>query len=138
MVDPETPAREAANLVDVFRLALAVHLVAETRVLATLVALVRPPPALRLQIAQLRREHVAQQQTAEQLDALEPKSDEWNSAALELRVMVLAHAKRQDLLRGALDDHVPSMIGRGLVAEYATERLRLLSTTSPLALARSA
>jgi hypothetical protein len=31
---------------------------------------------------------------------------------------------------------VPSAVSRGLVAEYATERMKLLATTSPLAVAR--
>lgn len=137
MLDPETPPREAANLLDVFRLALAVHLVAETRVIASLVSIVRPPSKLRLQLKQLQREHATQAEGAERLAELEAKSEPWCSAALELRVMLLDHAKREDYLRSVLDDHVPIAIGRGLVAEYATERLKLLSTTSPLALARA-
>ena len=136
MLDHETPPCEAVNLLDVFRLGLAVHLVAETRVLSTLVALVRPPPALRLQIAELRREHDVQQQAAERLAELEPCTDTWYARSLELRVLVLDHAKREDYLRAALDDYVPSAVGRGLVAEYATERMKLLATTSPLAVAR--
>ncbi|HEX5061200.1 MAG TPA: hypothetical protein VFV99_17660 [Kofleriaceae bacterium] len=136
ILDPKTAAREAANLLDVFRLALAVHLVAETRVHSTLLALVRPPAALRSQIAQLRREHDVQQETAERLAELEPCSDAWYCGALELRVHVLDHAKREDYFRAALDDYVPSAVSRGLGAEYATERMKLLATTSPLAVAR--
>jgi hypothetical protein len=136
MLEPGTPARELSNLLDVFRLALAVHLVAETRVLTTLVSIVRPPPALRLQIAQLRTEHVGQELTAERLLNVTPASDAWYEGVLELRVMVLDHAKREDYLRASLDDHVPTTISRGLTAEYATERMRMLAQTSPLAVAR--
>lgn len=137
MVDPDTPVRELINLLEIFRLGLAIHLVAETRVHETLVTIVRPPPRLRLQIAQLRTEHRAQQFAAEKMTKVPAGSHEWYSCALELRVLLLDHAKREDYLRTAIDDHVPSPIGRGLVAQYATERMRLLASTSPLALARS-
>ncbi len=137
MVEPTTPADELAPLLDGFRLGLAIHLVAESRVLATLVTLVRPPVALRVQIAELRGEHAMQQRTAERLATLEPCTDDWYNCALELRVLVLDHAKRQDYLRGPFEGHVPSTIRRGLVAQYASERMRLLATTSPLALAHA-
>lgn len=137
MLEPSTPRRELASLLDVFRLGLAIHLVAEARVLRTLVSLVRPPPALRLQIDQLRTEHTLQQTIAERMVAIEAGSDAWLLSALELRVSVLDHAKREEYLRTSLDDHVPSPMTKGLVAQYATERMRLLGTTSPLALARA-
>ncbi|HEY5952294.1 MAG TPA: hypothetical protein VIV40_42645 [Kofleriaceae bacterium] len=138
MLEPGTAPREAGNLLDVFRLALAVHLVAESRVFGSLVSLVRPPQALRLQIAQLRHEHTKQQAAAERLASIVPCSDDWYTHALELRVLLLDHAKREDYLRATLDDHVPTSISRGIAAQYATERMKLLGSTSPLALARSA
>jgi hypothetical protein len=138
MLAPETPDSEAANLLDIFRMCLAVHLIAEARVFAMLVSIVRPPPQLRLQIAQLRNDHVAQQRAAERLATLQPSSREWLSATLELRVLLLGHAEREEYLRGALDAHVPTKIGRGIAAQYAIERMHLLGTTSPLQLARSA
>ena len=135
MLEARTPPRELSGLLDIFRLALAVHLVAESRVLATLVSIVRPPATLRLQIAQLRTEHSQQQLAAERLAAITPATDSWWTGVLELRVMVLDHAKREDYLRTALDDHVPSSIGRGLTSQYATERMKMLATTSPIQLA---
>jgi hypothetical protein len=137
MLEPETPAREVGNLLDIFRMCLAVHLIAESRAFAMLVSIVRPPPALRLQIAQLRNEHLAQQRTADLLSTLNPGSDEWSTVALELRVMLLDHAKREDYLRATIEDHVPTTLSRGIAAQYATERMQLLGTTSPLQLARS-
>jgi hypothetical protein len=136
MVEANTPPREMLSLLSVFRMALAIHGVAEHRVLETLVSLVRPPAPLRLQIAALRSEHRAQQLAAERLGQLPPGTDEWYTGALELRVLVLDHAKREDYLRTAIEDHVPTPISRGLSAQYATERMRLMATTSPLALAR--
>jgi hypothetical protein len=135
MLAPDTPPREASNLLDIFRMCLAVHLIAESRVFEMLVSIVRPPPALRLQIAQLRSEHIAQHRMAELLATIEPASDNWSTVALELRVLLLDHAKREDYLRSTLDDHVPNSIGRGIAARYATERMQLLGTTSPLQLA---
>jgi hypothetical protein len=137
MLAPGVPARDATNLLDIFRMCLAVHLIAESRVFAMLVSIVRPPPTLRLQIAQLRNEHIAQQRTAELLATIPPGTDEWSTVALELRVLLLDHAKREDYLRGTLDDHVPTGLSRGIAAQYATERMQLLGTTSPLQLARS-
>ena len=137
MVSPETPERELANLLDIFRLGLAIHLIAESRTFATLLSLVRPPQALRLQIAELRAEHIAQTRAVDSLALKRAGSDEWYAGALELRVLVLDHAAREEYLRASIDDHVPTAIGRGLVAQYATERMRLLGTTSPLVLARA-
>jgi hypothetical protein len=137
MVAPDTPSRELPGLLDVFRLCLAIHGVAEHRVFETLITLVRPPSSLRLQIALLREEHRQQQEAAERLGDVEPGSDAWYSSALELRVLVLDHAKREDYLRTVIEDHVPVGMARGLVAQYATERMRLLATTSPLTLARA-
>ena len=100
MLEPSTPRRELASLLDVFRLGLAIHLVAEARVLRTLVSLVRPPPALRLQIDQLRTEHTLQQTIAERMVAIEAGSDAWLLSALELRVSVLDVLKTEGFIRG--------------------------------------
>jgi len=86
MLEATTPPREQSGLLDIFRLALAVHLVAEMRVLGNLVSTVRPPSTLRLQIAQLRTEHMEQQLAAERLIEVEPGSDAWYAGVLELRV----------------------------------------------------
>lgn len=137
MVSPETPLRELPTLLDVFRLGLAVHLVAEARVHQTLHAIVRPPRSLRVQLASLRHDHASQQQVAERMMKLDPGCDDWYCAALELRVLLLDHARRQDYLRAPLEERVPAAINRGLVAQYATERMKLLASTSPVALARA-
>jgi hypothetical protein len=137
MVEPATPPRELQNLLDIVRLGLAIHLVAEARVHDSLLALVRPPPVLRLQLARLREEHRAQQRAVDALTSMAPGSCAWYTAALELRVLVLDHARREDYLRPALEDHVATPLRRRLAAEYATERMRLLASTSPLELARS-
>ena len=138
MVDPTTSNHELTNLLEVFRLALAVHVAAEIKVLDVLPFRVEVVPVLRELIAQTRAEHVAQQATADALSRVAPGSGTWYGRALELRVLVLDHAARAELLRWTLADHVPLDLRRQLASEYATERLRLLATTSPLALASHA
>jgi hypothetical protein len=136
MLDPATANQELTNLLEVFLLALAVHVTAETRVLDTLHGRVDPPYALRMLIAQIRCEHAAQQAAADTLLRITPGSAAWYARVLELRVLVLDHTARADLLRWSLQDHVPAEIRRALASEYAVERLRSLGTTSPIATAR--
>ena len=45
------------------------------------------------------------------------------------------HAVRAELSRSSLHDHVPAELQHELAREYATERMRVLATTSPVALA---
>jgi hypothetical protein len=52
-------------------------------------------------------------------------------------VLLLDHASRAELARWTLHDHVPLPLHRALAADYATERMRILARTSPIALARA-
>jgi hypothetical protein len=132
MLEPATPNAEMVNLLDVFRLALAVHIAAESKVLDSLKARLGLPSALAMVIAQVRCEHIAQQTAAEALQWTTPGTGVWYSRVLELRVLVLDHGARAELLRWSLNDHVPLTIRRELASAYATERLRALSSTSPI------
>lgn len=133
MVDPATPPKELGNLLDVFRLALAVHSAAEARVLELLVPGDRQVSSLAMNA---RIEHISQRSAADLLVGARPGSIGWYDGALELRVLVLDHAARAEQLRWTLEDHVPLRTQRQLAAEYATERLRVLASTSPLVLAK--
>jgi hypothetical protein len=82
-------------------------------------------------------EHVAQQVAVDALAATRPGSDNWYARALELRVLVLDHATRAELARWTLQDHVPTALHHTLAHDYATERMRVLARTSPIALARA-
>lgn len=137
MVDTATRCDELATLLDIFRLALAVHAAAEAKVFGALVAHVATPPALRLLVGQARDEHAAQQAAALVLARTRPGSDDWYGRALELRVLVIDHASRAELTRWTLQDHVPIELHRELASQYATERLLVLSRTSPLAVAEA-
>ena len=138
MVDTTTPRHDLDDLVDVFRLALAVHYVAEARALDTLLRLpTRPPNALRPIVAQLREEHAAQQAAADELARIEPGTGRWYDIVLQLRIDVLDHATREGYIRTSLEQHVPPELRRMLAARFATERLNVLATTSPLEIARN-
>ena len=132
MVDPMTPAHELGTLLDVVKLALAVHVAAETSVFRPLLA----TPSLQRVAAEARHEHARQQAALDLLALARPASDTWYARALELRVLVLDHAQQAELVRWVLQDHVPAPVLRRLAADYATERMRVLARTSPLLLAR--
>lgn len=136
MVDPATRPKELANLLEVFRLALAVHTAAEAAVLDLLLSRVRAPRTLGMLATQTRVEHVAQRMAAETLLGVRPASLDWYHHALELRVLVVDHAFRANHTRWTLLDHVPADVRRTLASEYATERMRVLASTSPLLLAQ--
>jgi hypothetical protein len=136
MVDPLTEPTELSNLLDVFRLALAVHSAAEANMLDALLGWGGSPRTLGILAMQTRVEHAGQRAAAESLAMMRPASIAWYSHALELRVLVLDHSSRSDHMRWTLDEHVPASIQQGLAGEYATQRMRVLASTSPLATAR--
>jgi hypothetical protein len=132
MVNPATPPKELANLLEIFRLALAVHTATETRIFATLLKRVPGPRTLTLIADHCRIEHLEQRTIADQLTRLRPGSIAWYEATLELRVHVLDHTARSDYARWTLQDHVSLEVQRTLASEYATERMRVLASTSPI------
>jgi hypothetical protein len=136
MVDPVTPPNELSNLLDVMRLALAVHTAAEAKVLELLLARMTLPRTLGMLVTQTRLEHVAQRAGVDALTRIRPASLAWYEYALELRVLVLDHSGRADQLRWTLEDHVPHDLQRRLGSEYATERMRVLASTSPMIVAQ--
>lgn len=132
MVNPVTSPKELANLLEIFRLALAVHTATETRIFATLLKRVPGPRTLGLIAEHCRLEHLEQRNAAEVLTGLRPGSIAWYESALELRVHVLDHTARSDYARWTLQDHVPAELHRALASEYAIERMRVLASTSPI------
>lgn len=137
MLDPGTDTDELRALVDVFKLALAVHVASEAKVFALLAVNAAPPEELRLIAQQVRAEHGEQRRAADVLATTRPGSEKWYTRTLQLRVLVLDHTSRADALRSALHDHVPVDAHGALASEYATERLRMLARSSPFALARA-
>ena len=137
MADPNTATDELVAMLDVFKLALAVHTSAEAKVFDTLREAVAGPYALQLICEQSEAEHRAQHLMVDVLTATRPGTEAWYAGALELRVLVLDHARRAELARWTLQDHVPAPLHRALGRDYATERMRVLARTSPVAFARA-
>jgi hypothetical protein len=135
MVDPHTSPAELSNLLDVFRLAHAVHSAAESKVLEKMMTRIGGARTLGILAMQARVEHVAQRAAADSLGLVRPGSIAWYSQALELRVLVLDHASRAELARTTFEEQLPAEIHREMAGEYATQRMRVLATTSPIATA---
>jgi len=137
MVDAATPPQRLPELLDVFRLALAVHLVADQYVLDTLLAVeTRPRDALRWSASQLRREHALQHALADELAHGDPSVPRWCERVQQLRTSLRDHTSRHDYMRTSLETHVSASQRRQLASRFATERMRALATTSPFELAR--
>jgi hypothetical protein len=137
MVTPETKTEELSELLDSLRLALAIHVAAEDKVMRV-VLLHHDTPALRDLVVRSRNEHRRHQASADALCGLRPGTEPWCASVLELRVAVLEHASRAELVRWTLAQHLTRGRGRTLAADYATERFRTLGETSPVALAHEA
>lgn len=137
MVDSATAVGELVSLLDVFKLALAVHVAAEAKVLITLLDQAPGSLPLRAIAEKIRDEHAEQQRGTDALASTRPGSQDWYARALELRVAVLDHAAQSELMRWTLQDQVALAAHGALASQYATERLRVLSRTSLVALARA-
>lgn len=136
LIDPTTPPKELVNLLDVFRLALAVHSAAESTMLDLLLSRIHAPRTLGLLATQTRFEHIAQREAAEVLTRVRPGSLDWYEHAKQLRQALGDHASRADHTRWTLLDHVPTDVRDAMTREYATERMRVLASTAPLLLAQ--
>jgi hypothetical protein len=136
MTDPATPPKELGNLLEVFSLGLAVHVAAEARMFDLLLGRLAGPRALAMLVSQARGEHLAQREVTDALGRIRPSSIDWYARALELRVLVVDHAERADYGQWTLRDHVAFDLQHELAAEYATERMRVLASTSPIGLAQ--
>jgi hypothetical protein len=138
MVNPKTPIHELETLVEVFQLALAVHVAAELRIASAMLSCADPPLNVRAMLLQSRKEHIDQNAAGEQLARLTAGSTTWYERALELRVSVLDHAWWVDYATPSVSIALPTSAMPDLSARYATERMRVLADTSPLATARKA
>jgi hypothetical protein len=137
MLETRTPVEDLPVLLDLFKLALAVHVAAEGKVLGSMVVRSMAPASLRALAAEAHREHVEQQRATDALASQPPGSDAWYASVLELRVLVVDHASRAELSRWAWLELLPGPVCRALASGYATERMRVLARTSPVALARA-
>ncbi len=136
MVDPATAPNQMIWLLECARLAMAVHSAAELKVMDGLARRRETSPIFQLLAMQSRQEHAAQRAAAEELATVRPATIRWYERAFEVRSSAAEHAGRADHLRWTLLDHVPAALRAAAAAEYATERLRVLASASPHAIAR--
>jgi hypothetical protein len=135
MVDRATPLADLGAMLDVVKLALAVHVAAEAKVFDVLLATIPTSVALRDLATTARDEHALQQRAIDVLSEMPLGSEPWFARTVELRVHLLDHATRE--LAVSLHDHAPAAVMNALAREYATERMRVLARTAPVALARA-
>lgn len=138
LLETSRASAEQRELLDAFRIGLVAHVAAEAAVLGTLLVRTQPPLLLRLIVKQLDDEHRAQLAALDAIEAESIGSAAWSERLLELRISLLEHASREDYFPSTLHDHVVSGERRRLAGEYATERLRAISSLAPLAIAREA
>jgi hypothetical protein len=138
LLDGKRARIEHLELLDAFRIGLVAHVAAETAVLAAMLVRSQPPMLVRLIVKQLDDEHRSQLAAIEAVGREVVGSVSWCERLLELRIQFLDHAAREDFFPSSLQDHVTHPDRRSLAAEYATERLRAMSTLAPIASAREA
>ncbi len=131
MLDVTTSATECASLLDAFRIGFSAHAEAQSTVFSTILRY-GAPRTLEDSIASIIDEHRSQCGAMWALAALEPCAGTWLSLALEMRVALLDHADRDDIMRSSLIDHIPATSRRHLASVYATERLRRLGAAEPV------
>jgi len=136
MLDPVTAPNEMIWLLECVRLAMAVHSAAELQVMDSLARRRGGPPILELLATQSRQEHAAQRAAVEDLASVRPATIRWYDKVFDVRVHLAEHAGRADHLQWTLLDHVSADLRAAMAAEYATERMRVLASTSPHAIAR--
>ena len=133
MVLPTTPRAMLLDSRDAIRLAFMVHAVAEKRVLTRLTRR-EPFPIVHDLFVQSINEHVEQELIIEDLFETEVGTPDWFGLALEMKERLTFHADREELAWGSVRDVVPSRLHKVLAGEYATERMKVLAATNPLAL----
>ena len=124
LIDSSGSADEAAFLIDALRVGLEAHAVAERAVLRDLLGPVASSRLVSDLVRNLLDEHRKHANMLAALTLLRAGSTEWRTSLLELRIAVLDHAAREDLVGATLLGCVGPARRRALAGEYATERLR--------------
>lgn len=126
MSAPPTSASEAVALLDALRIGMTAHAIGQTMVFRDLLEL-SCTHALTAMVRTILDEHRAQARVLAALANTRPGTSSWDTRALELRVMLLDHAAREEFARVSLWDHVPADVRSSLASTYATERLRRMA-----------
>jgi hypothetical protein len=133
IVDPATSSARILDAIDGVRLGFRVHAIAEERVFRVLRRL-QPMPLIADASAQATRDHIDQEVALDRfLHGYEPGTPRWYEWVLEVRETMTRHAFAADMMAAQLRDAVPSRLFDQLASRYATDRLRVLADTRPLA-----
>lgn len=132
MLEPATSAVECVGLLEALRIGFTAHASAHGTVLQRLAEDRESPPHLRVLLAAVLDEHREQSRSLAILATLRPGSAAWTTRALELRVLMLDHASREDSVRAALCDQLDSPTRTLLARDYAGERLRRFGLVEPV------
>jgi hypothetical protein len=135
LADPRTPPRELTDYLDILQLALSIHATAEAKALELVVGNVTFARAVERLVRQIGREHALQRSAVQTLTRIRPASLVWYEHVAELSILVLDHGGRGEHTRWQFHDQLPLALRRLVASEYATERLRMLATTSPVLVA---
>ena len=132
MLEPKTTAAECVGLLEALRIGFTAHASAHGTVLRRLAEDRESPAHLRALLAGVLNEHREQSRALATLATLRPGSAAWTTRALELRVLMLDHASREDSVRAALCDQLDSPTRTLLARDYAGERLRRFGLVEPV------
>jgi hypothetical protein len=133
IIDPSTSPARVLDAVDGVRLGFRIHAIAEERVFRVLGRL-QPLPLIADATERAMRDHIDQEVMLDRfLHGDQPGSPRWYEWVLEVRETMTRHAFAADMMALRLRDAIPSRLFEQLASRYATERLRVLADTRPLA-----
>ena len=131
MVDPQRTPAELAESLDTLRLVLAVHIASQAKVFDALRAHGRDLGILKLVAMQEHDDHVGQRNLVRALLQTRPASLAWYDLALRLRIAILDHDFRADQDVWSMREHVSPELRTQLAELYATQRMLVVTSTSP-------
>jgi hypothetical protein len=131
MVDPHRSPTELAESLDTLRLELAVHVASQAKVFDALRAHGRDLGIMRLVAMQEHDDHVGQRNAVHELLRTRPASLAWYELALHLRISILDHDFRADQDVWTMREHVSPELRAQLAELYATQRMLVVTSTSP-------
>jgi beta-phosphoglucomutase-like phosphatase (HAD superfamily) len=121
---PATPIGDIEELLDALRIGLGAHASAERAILCDLLGPVASSRAVADIVRGILDEHRRQAAALAALAAARVGTSAWRDGALELRIALLDHASREELIGATLFEYIGPERRRALARAYATERLR--------------
>ena len=131
IVTPSAPRSHVIDALDGLRLAVLAHTIAEARTMRGLAKL-EPLPRVLEHAAETCVEHAAHQASVDTLVRENLFAPSWWELAVDLRKRMVDHAFWIERTTMLLSECVPLHLQAQLARTYATERMRVLATTSPV------